>query len=65
LDGENIFRYGRAFDMNISEKTSSVYVYSQEVKCYKSGKHDFAVRVRPYHKDLPDVFIPGFVKWNE
>lgn len=65
LDGESIFRYGRAFDMNIAEKTSSVYVYSQEVKCYKSGKHDFAVRVRPYHKDLPDVFIPGFVKWNE
>jgi len=64
-DGESIFKYGRAFEMNFVEKNSSVCVYSQEVKCYKSGKQDFAVRVRPFHKDLPDIFIPGFVKWNE
>jgi len=64
-DGESIFKYGRAFEMNFVEKNSSMCVYSQEVKCYKSGKQDFAVRVRPFHKDLPDILIPGFVKWNE
>ncbi|MEF3281018.1 MAG: alpha-glucan family phosphorylase [Elusimicrobiota bacterium] len=65
LDGDLIFKYGRAFEMKMVDKKGSDYFYQAEVKCYKSGRHDFAVRAVPFHKDLPDVFIPGFVVWNE
>ncbi|MBP7795819.1 MAG: alpha-glucan family phosphorylase [Elusimicrobiales bacterium] len=65
LDGESIFKYGRAFEMKCVNKGSNGYIYSTEIKCYKSGKHDFAVRVLPYHKELPDLPIPGFIVWNE
>lgn len=65
IDGDTIFKCGQTYEMKMIETKSSFYLYSLEVKCYKSGRHDYAVRVRPYHKDLPDIFLPGFIKWNE
>lgn len=65
LDGESIFKYGRAFDMNVKEKVSDYYIYTAQIKCYRSGRHDFAVRALPYNPKLPDIIIPGFVKWND
>ncbi|MCX7905832.1 MAG: alpha-glucan family phosphorylase, partial [Elusimicrobiales bacterium] len=65
LDGESIFKYGRAFEMKPQTSYGNQILYSVDVKCYRSGRHDIAVRAVPYHKDLPDVFIPGFVVWNE
>lgn len=65
LDGENIFKYGRSFEMKPENISNNNVLYSVDVKCYKSGRHDVAVRAVPYHQELPDVFIPGFVVWNE
>jgi starch phosphorylase len=66
LDGDSIFKYSKVFKMELKEKIgNNSYVYEVEIKCQNSGKHDFAVRAVPYHKDLPDIFIPGFVVWND
>lgn len=65
LDGDNIFKYGRAFEMRPIDSNGNTIVYAVDIKCYKSGRHDIAVRAVPYHNKLPDVFIPGFVVWNE
>jgi len=65
LDGDTMFKYGNSFKMELKDRVGNSYVYVGEIKCYDSGRHDFAVRVLPYHKDLPDIFIPGFVVWND
>ncbi len=65
LDGDNIFKYGRSFEMRVESISAGSAVYLSEIKCYKSGRHDIAIRAVPFNKDLPDVFIPGYVIWNE
>ena len=65
LDGDNMFKYGRSFEMKPENITAERVIYSVDIKCYRSGRHDIDVRAVPYHMHLPDVFIPGFVVWNE
>lgn len=65
LDGENIFKYGRSFEMKPESTAGNSIIYNVDIKCYRSGRHDIAVRAVPYHPQLPDIFIPGFVVWNE
>ncbi|OHB61505.1 MAG: alpha-glucan phosphorylase [Planctomycetes bacterium GWF2_42_9] len=40
------------------------YMFSGTIKCAKSGKCGFAVRVLPEHKDLADLYEPGMIVWE-
>lgn len=64
-NGELIFRESRAFPMRVVESKDGYYIYKTEIECHRSGKHDFAIRAVPFHKDLPHSFIPGFIVWND
>jgi glycogen phosphorylase len=40
------------------------YQYAAEVPCNDSGRHGFAVRVTPYHKDLINIEHLGMMRWS-
>ncbi|MGC9070020.1 MAG: alpha-glucan family phosphorylase [Elusimicrobiales bacterium] len=65
LDGDNMFKYGRSIEMKVENISVNNAVYSADIKCYRSGRYDMAVRAVPFNKNLPDIFIPGYVVWNE
>ncbi|GAB4032707.1 MAG: glycosyltransferase family 1 protein [Elusimicrobiota bacterium] len=65
IDGESIFKKGVAFDMKYEGKLGDAHIYTGGVKCYESGRHDFAVRVIPNNENIPHQFMPFFIKWND
>jgi len=65
IDGDVIFLKGKAFDMKCDGKLGDAYIYTAEVKCFESGRHDFAIRVIPNNENIPHVFTPLYIKWND
>ncbi len=64
-DGETIFKDGQSVSMQMDSRMGDAYLYKGEVSAFRSGRHDFAVRVIPRHPDLVNPFMPLFIKWNE
>lgn len=65
IDVDMNFKYGKSISMNCQGKDGNVYVYTADVICERSGRHDFAVRVIGKHPDLVHPFMPLFIKWND
>ena len=59
------FKEGRSISMTQDARMGDAYVYKGEVPCYKSGRHDFAVRVLGRHPDAVNPLMPLFIKWSE
>ena len=64
-DGEAVFKEGRSVSMSFDARMGEAYLYKGDVPCYKSGRHDFAVRVVGKHPDVANPFMPMFMKWSE
>jgi hypothetical protein len=63
-DGENVFKEGSAAAMTRDSQAGDAHVFLGELLAYKSGRHDFAVRVIPKHPDAMNVFMPAYIKWS-
>jgi starch phosphorylase len=64
-NGEIIFKDGKSSSMEMDSRLGDAYIFKGEVAAFRSGRHDFAVRVIPRHPDLVNPFMPLFIKWNE
>ena len=64
-DGETVFKDGKSVPMGMDSRMGDAYIFKGEVEAFRSGRHDFAVRVLPRHPDLVNPFMPLFIKWNE
>ncbi len=62
---EGLFKEGRSVSMAHDVRMGDAYVYKGELLCYKSGRHDFAVRVIGKHPDAVNALMPLFIKWSE
>jgi starch phosphorylase len=63
--GEGGFKDGKAVSMKQDARMGEAYLYRGEVHCYKSGRHDFAVRVLGRHPDAVNALMPLYLKWSE
>ncbi len=63
--GDEIFKEGSAVSMKHEARMGDAYVYKGEIPCYKSGRHDFAVRVIGRHPDAVNALMPLYLKWGE
>ena len=63
--GEGLFKDGKSVSMAQDARMGDAYVYKGEVPCYKSGRHDFAVRVVGRHPDAVNALMPLYLKWGE
>ena len=64
-DGETVFREGKSDSMTLDSRMGDAYLFKGEASAFRSGRHDFAVRVIPRHPDIVHPFMPLFIKWNE
>jgi starch phosphorylase len=64
-DGETVFREGKSVPLRMDSRMGEAYIFKGEAAAFRSGRHDFAVRVIPRHPDLAGPFMPFFIKWNE
>ncbi|MHB0996819.1 MAG: alpha-glucan family phosphorylase [Elusimicrobiales bacterium] len=62
---DGMFREGRAVSMKHEARMGEAYVYKGEIPCYKSGRHDFSVRVIGRHPDAVNSLMPPRLKWSE
>lgn len=63
--GEGGFKDGHAISMRNEARMGEAYVYKGELPCYKSGRHDFALRVIGRHPDSVNALMPLYIKWSE
>ena len=63
--GEALFKEGRSISMTQDARMGDTYVYKGEIPCYKSGLHDFSVRVMGRHPDAVNALMPLYIKWSE
>ena len=63
--GEALFKEGRSVSLAQDSRMGDAYVYKGEIPCYKSGRHDFAVRVLGRHPDAVNALMPLYIKWSE
>lgn len=62
---DGMFKEGRAVSMKHEARMGEAYVYKGEIPCYKSGRHDFSVRVLGRHPDALNSLMPPRLKWSE
>lgn len=62
---DGMFKEGRAVSMKHDARMGDAYVYKGEIPCYKSGRHDFSVRVLGRHPDAVNALMPPRLKWSE
>jgi starch phosphorylase len=60
-----LFKSGHSVSMTQDARMGDAYVYKGELSCYKSGRHDFAVRVMGRHPDAVNALMPLYIKWSE
>jgi starch phosphorylase len=46
------------------EKKEGPYQFTGTIKCTRSGKCGFAIRVMPKHEELAESFEPGLIMWE-
>jgi glycogen phosphorylase len=63
--GETVFKEGRTVSMKQESRMGDSYVYAAELKCSRSGRHDFSVRVTGRHPDAAGALMPMQLKWAE
>ena len=51
--------------MNCTGQTENTYNYEVTMAPLNSGRQDYALRVLPANKDIPNVLTPLFIRWEE
>ncbi len=59
----NIHRNGTAPMAASGAQEDGTYLYTGTVRCDSSGLYGYTVRVVPYHQDLGNQAMPGYVAW--
>mgnify|MGYP002761752930 CR=1 FL=1 len=54
-----------AVDMTCTGKEGDAYIYEVQVSPVNSGRQDYALRVLPANKDIPNVLTPLFIRWED
>jgi len=66
VDGNGNLVEGEAVAMQPEQQAAGdTYRYAVETSIHRSGLHGYTVRVRPYHPDMPQAFIPGLICWAD
>lgn len=64
-DDEIIEPLAHSMDL-VTNPQPGVYEFeAHAIACHSSGLHGYTIRVLPYHRDLPQQFIPGMIRWAE
>ena len=58
------FECYRDFPMQNTGKDGDAYLYEVEVQPDSSGRTDYALRILPFNKDIPNPFTPIHVAWE-
>ena len=56
---------GKTVRMKHETGNGDKHVFKAELPCSLSGRHGFAVRIRPDHELAVDSFSPFFLKWED
>lgn len=54
-----------AVDMNCTGKEGDAYIYDVQVSPINSGRQDYALRILPANKDIPNVLTPLYIRWED
>ena len=54
-----------AVDMNCTGKEGDAYIYEVQVSPINSGRQDYALRILPANKDIPNVLTPLYIRWED
>lgn len=64
IDTNGKLLQGEAHRMTMSKTLDDgTYLYNVELTCRESGRHGFAVRVRPDHSNIPHRHDTGLIRW--
>lgn len=63
-DSEMNFKDFKIHSMRLDGAEGENFHYSLNLRCEKSGRHDFAVRVMPKHRDIVNPYMPLHIKWD-
>lgn len=58
------FESQREFAMTNTGKTGDAYIYEAQVQPDSSGRQDYALRIIPFNKDIPNPFTPIYIAWE-
>jgi starch phosphorylase len=58
------FECFKDYSMVNTGKDGDVYIYEIEVQPESSGRQDYALRILPFNKDIPNPFTPVYVRWE-
>lgn len=57
---------GKAIRMNLEAPDGNgAYAYAVKTSLSRTGLHGYTVRVRPYHPDMAERFLPGLICWTD
>lgn len=57
---------GKPVRMNLeSPDGNGAYAYGVTTSLSRTGLHGYTVRVRPYHPDMAERFVPGLIRWAD
>lgn len=67
LDGSRLITGGQSAPMQWAREVSegSVYVFTGDIECNRSGQYGITVRVRPSHQELSHPFELRLIRWAE
>jgi len=54
-----------AIQMNCVGKEDDAYIYEVSMSPVNSGRQDYAMRILPANTNIPNVFTPLFIRWEE
>lgn len=64
LDNKGEIQNGRIFKTNYSgEESGGLHTFQINIPCQESGRHGFAVRIRPDHPEMIRSFACEFMRW--
>jgi starch phosphorylase len=58
------FECSKEYVMQNTGKNGDVYTYEIKVRPESSGRQDYALRILPFNKDIPNPFTPVHVRWE-
>jgi starch phosphorylase len=56
--------HGSVKHMTDTEQKENVHLFTGTIRCTRSGKCGFAIRVMPKHEELAEVYEPGLITWE-
>ncbi|MBN1787150.1 MAG: alpha-glucan family phosphorylase [Sedimentisphaerales bacterium] len=56
--------HGSVKKMEDTEQKGNTHIFTGTIKCTRSGKCGFAIRVIPKHTELDEIYEPGLITWE-